>query len=160
MFNKKQKGQKLQTGTINIALKANNGYNAKLIPTMTKEDVEHFWSHVDRSDPYACWDWQGWHGNYNRGHRYGLYAIHGQNFGAHRIAYFLSTGQQPGELVVRHRCEGNPDCVNPKHLHLGTQADNVADREFAKHRRLAILSEKLAQYQVALADLGITPDFE
>ncbi len=29
-------------------------------------------------------------------------------------------------MIVRHRCD-NPPCINPEHLTVGTQADNVRD---------------------------------
>jgi len=45
---------------------------------------------------------------------------------AHRVAYFLATGVDPGELEVCHTCD-NPPCCNIKHLFLGTQLDNMQD---------------------------------
>lgn len=45
---------------------------------------------------------------------------------AHRISYYLATGVDPGRLVVRHTCD-NRTCVNPDHLVLGSQKDNIAD---------------------------------
>ncbi|MCD9228614.1 HNH endonuclease signature motif containing protein [Ralstonia pseudosolanacearum] len=55
---------------------------------------------------------------------------------AHRIAYCEHHGLHLSAIdgyVVRHRCD-NPPCVNPEHLELGTQADNMAD--CAKRSRL------------------------
>lgn len=53
---------------------------------------------------------------------------------AHRFAYYLLHGSVPPGVVIRHRCD-NPPCVLPDHLLLGSQLDNIADRQArGRHR--------------------------
>jgi hypothetical protein len=47
---------------------------------------------------------------------------------SHRIVYELLVGPIPAGTQLRHQCD-NPCCVNPDHMLLGNQADNIADRE-------------------------------
>jgi hypothetical protein len=83
-----------------------------------------FWRFVTPADSEECWIWSG--SKDPRG--YGtLSAESGSSpIKAYRLAYEMRHGPIPDGLVVRHKCD-NPSCVNPDHLEVGTQKDNVRD---------------------------------
>lgn len=80
-----------------------------------------FWDSVDRSG--ECWIWKG---STNR-LGYGWFWWNGKNQRAHRVAWELTHGPISDDLFVLHDCD-TPECVNPAHLYLGTQADNMRDK--------------------------------
>lgn len=88
-------------------------------PTNRPEDL---WKYVAVGAPDECWPWTA----ATRRRGYGIFTVNRRNFVAHRLAFQVATGIDPGELLVCHTCD-NPPCCNPAHLFLGTNSDNMRD---------------------------------
>jgi hypothetical protein len=57
---------------------------------------------------------------------YGVINVNGRITNAYRVAWELAKGPIPDGMWVLHTCD-NRRCVNPDHLWLGTQQDNIGD---------------------------------
>lgn len=78
---------------------------------------------------------------------YGNVTYMGRTFSAHRLAYELLVNVIPRGISVLHHCD-NRACINPDHLFLGTQDDNVQDM-ISKGRDNFTARAKLSAEQVA-----------
>ena len=79
-----------------------------------------FWNKVEKTN--TCWIWTGSKNNMG----YPRININGRVELAHRVSYRIIKGTIPEGLRVLHKCD-TPLCVNPNHLFLGTQKDNMTD---------------------------------
>jgi hypothetical protein len=101
-------------------------------------DAEKFARKVDRSaGPNGCWPWLGSKANKDG---YGAFVIGKRYRLAHRCAAALAFGEVGTGKIVMHTCD-NPPCVNPAHLRVATQADNMRDRS-EKGRALYSTAER------------------
>lgn len=100
-------------------------YRNSLRPLTLEEFSVRFWSQVNKSGENGCWLWEG---NKNGTTSiYGTCQYQGKNKKAHRISWELTNNQKiPPGMVACHKCD-NKLCVNPEHIFIGTQKDNMQD---------------------------------
>lgn len=106
---------------------------------MTEIQRVRFWAKVLQTE--ACWIWRG--AVDKDGYGYYAFAEGEKKNKAHHLAFEDQIGPIPLGLFVLHHCD-NPPCVNPQHLFLGTQQDNLADM-CAKGRQARGESHGLSQ---------------
>lgn len=91
---------------------------------LTERQLKNFWRRVDKtSSPHGCWLWTG------TGNRYGSFG-YPKTMRTHRISWCLHNGPVFSDKpCVLHNCPGgdNTKCVNPAHLWVGTQKQNIHD---------------------------------
>ena len=83
-------------------------------------DKEYIQSHITINDN-GCWLWKT-----TPKSRYAQAYKNNRAIPAHRLSYQIYIGEIPKGLFVCHKCD-IPGCVNPKHLFVGTQKDNMQD---------------------------------
>lgn len=68
-----------------------------------------------------CWEWQ-----FSLRSGYGALKIKGKVCSTHRLSYETFIGIIPKGMFVCHKCD-NRKCINPDHLFIGSQKDNMRD---------------------------------
>jgi hypothetical protein len=71
----------------------------------------------------GCWEWTN---SISTQSGYGKLVFKGKDMSAHRASYIVFKGEIPKGLHVCHSCD-NRKCINPEHLWVGTQRDNIQD---------------------------------
>lgn len=86
--------------------------------------VTRFLSMADIKDfnHEECWQWKG---PFNS-NGYGRFSVESKNVLAHRFSFEMFYREIPNGMNVCHKCDQR-NCINPNHLWLGTQSENLKD---------------------------------
>jgi hypothetical protein len=112
-------------------------------------DILETHGHLISPEPNSgCWLWEGSCVEFG----YGQLTLRQKRMLSHRLSWELSRGKIPDELFVLHKCDV-PACVNPGHLFLGDNTDNMRDVR-AKGRDRGLTKRKLTMAQAAYIRLS------
>ena len=93
------------------------------------ETAERFWSKVNKGKKRECWNWTAHLTPYG----YGDFTYNRRVYPSNRMAMMLTLNRMLATAeCVLHRCD-NPRCCNPRHLRIGTKAEN--QKEMAERKR-------------------------
>ena len=88
----------------------------------------------------GCWIWTG--AIHSKIFPYGKMRVNGKSLNCHLLSWILYRGEIPKGFQVLHHCD-IPSCVNPNHLFLGTQKDNMNDAvQKKRHRHMVFHGEQ------------------
>lgn len=112
---------------------------------MTPERFKEFWD----ESASGCWIWN----RYLNENGYGRtnLSLKGPTLYAHRISWMLHKGDIADGFYVLHKCD-TPACVNPDHLYLGTQKENMGDmqkRGRSKKGRFKLTPEQIEEIKLS-----------
>ena len=79
------------------------------------------------SNAYLKEDTGCWINMFEQSHKQGRIFVDGKHIACARMSYIIMKGDIPEGLHILHTCD-NPRCINPDHLFLGTNQDNVNDK--------------------------------
>lgn len=109
------------------------------------DTLERLLSKVKIDGGTGCWNWLGC--KLNTG--YGQIWAGGRARSTHRLSFELHRGVIPAGMNICHRCD-NRLCINPDHMFLGTNAENMADK-VSKGRQAR--GESIAQSKLTEEDV-------
>lgn len=112
---------------------------------------KRFQNFIDKGDGTGCWVWTGRRHPFG----YGLISRNGKPYNAHRLSYEMHVGPITDGLWVLHRCD-NPPCVNPDHLFLGTQSDNMQDCKIKGRTHRTISQDTIERIRL-MVQSGVLP---
>lgn len=97
------------------------------MPTFKERIEAEFWKRCVKAGPDECWNWVGRTGKGTVDKGRAVFVVEGLGWAASRIAWSLANDADPGKMHVLHSCD-NGLCVNPNHLRLGTNGENILDK--------------------------------
>ena len=107
---------------------------------------ERLESYISIEPNSGCWLWTG--AVISKG--YGCLRINKKTHLAHRLSFEIFNGEIPPKMHVLHKCDTMP-CINPKHLFLGTNLQNIED-SMRKGRRKGITRKRPSGLKYLISD--------